>query len=133
MNGTHQIRVPLPALGGSAFALRAPAALLGGAISVVEVAVINQGTTSGTGSFSVQLVKMSAAGTPANLGTVVTLGGTAASGDTSHWAAGVPKSPAAGTAYVLEAGQAFSIEATAITNGTVTGNPVALLTYINGK
>jgi hypothetical protein len=129
----HQTRVPLPALGGSAFALQAPSAQLGGALTVIDFVVENQGTTSGTGTFSVALVKLSNAGTPANLGTVATLGGTAASGDQSHWTAFVPKRPAAGTAYSLDAGQTFQLEATAITNGTVTGNPVALLTWVPGK
>lgn len=123
------VHVPLPPVGGTAW-IRVPTAALGGAVTCVDVRVINGAATSSTASFTVDVIKASNAATPVVNGTIAaTIGGTA-----SHWAVGVPQGAApSASAGAVSAGEYVGVRCNQQTIGTVTAPASCMLLFQSGK
>lgn len=110
--------------------LRAPTGDQGGAITILGAEIVNHATTSGTATFTAQLLSYSNAGTPAVNGTVgATIGGTA-----DHWTDNVPKAftIGSGAEAVLAAGEYLVVNIASVDTGTPT-RPYLMLRYRDGK
>lgn len=106
---------------------------VGGAITVLEAYAVNHATTSGTVSYNVALHKRTTAGTVI-AGTIATaIGGTAASGVSSHWTDLVPKTFSLDSGYTtIDDGECISVAVTAIEGGAPTRGKV-IIHYAQGK
>jgi hypothetical protein len=106
---------------------------VGGAITLLEAYVVNHATTSGTVSYSVALHKRTTAGTVI-AGTIAqAMGGTAASGYSSHWTDLVPKTFTLNSDYTtIDDGECVSVAVTAIEAGAPTRAKV-IIHYAQGK
>lgn len=119
-NGVNTVLVPLSALnplvdGTAIFAFKAPAAAVGGGITITEVWVTNNAATGSGTAFAISLQKFSSAGTPVLNGTIcAAIGGT---GDV--FAAGVPKVGTV-TAGFVSAGEWVAINYDTTAGGTPT-------------
>tara|TARA_R110000868_G_scaffold34930_9_gene125590 strand:- start:524 stop:910 length:387 start_codon:yes stop_codon:yes gene_type:complete len=118
--------VPVPADADDVIVLKVPS--FGGAITLVDAYGVNHATTSGTASFTLQLIKRSTAGTVVQ-GTVgAALGGTA-----DHWTDLVPKAFTLSTTYTtLEEGECLSVDCAAVAGGSNTRGMV-VLSYVQGR
>ena len=105
----------------------------GGAVTLVEAYAVNHATTSGTASYAVTLRKRTAAGTVI-AGTVgAAMGGTAASGYSSHWTDLVPKTFTLDNDYrTIDDGECVSVGWEAIDEGAPTRAKV-VLHFMQGK
>lgn len=105
----------------------------GGAITLLEAYAVNHATTSGTATFTLALHKRDTSGTAIS-GTVATaMGGTAASGYSSHWTDLKPKAFTLDTAYTtLDDGECLSVALAAVDGGSPTRAKV-IVHYAQGK
>jgi hypothetical protein len=106
---------------------------VGGAITLLEAYAVNHATTSGTVSYNVALHKRTAAGTVI-AGTIATaIGGTAATGASSHWTDLVPKTFTLDSTYrTIDDGECVSVAVSAIEGGSPTRAKV-IIHYAQGK
>lgn len=126
---TWTVAVDLPLAGAGTAYVKVPAAAYGGGATVTAVEAFNGAATgSGTG-VSIDVLKLSSAGTPAVNGTVVLgLGGTA-----DPFAAGVPKRASlTASSCKISAGEYLGIKVNAITSGTITVPAQCLITFVQG-
>lgn len=105
----------------------------GGAVTLIEAYAVNHATTSGTASYKVTLRKRTTAGS-AVAGTVAAaMGGTAASGYSSHWTDLVPKKFTLNSDYqVIDDNESVSVEWEAIDGGAPTRARV-VMHFMQGK
>jgi hypothetical protein len=105
----------------------------GGAVTLIEAYAINHATTSGTASYKVTLRKRTAAGTVIAGTIAAAMGGTAASGYSSHWTDLSPKTFTLNSAHqTIDDGECVSVEWEAIDEGAPTRGKV-VLHYMQGK
>jgi hypothetical protein len=106
---------------------------VGGAVTLLEAYAVNHATTSGTASYSVALHKRDTSGTVIAGTVAVAIGGTAASGASSHWTDLAPKTFTLDSTYrTLNAGECLSVEVAAIDGGSPTRGKV-VIHYAQGK
>lgn len=114
--------------GTALYAWSAPAATVGGGVTIVGVTACNDATTSGTVGFSVRGLKFSSAGTPALNGTVFS----AIGGTVTHWTADVPQSATLGADRFLSAGEHLFLDYDTVNAGTPTAGRLTIH-YVMGR
>lgn len=126
--------VALPAAADIVTVYRAPSDANGGGVTLVDAYAVNHAATSGTASFTLQLIKGGTAYAFAANGTASgVLAGTAASGTASHWADQTAKQFALNTDYCfLDAGEQLAVDYTALNGGAHTRGYLCLH-FIQGR
>ncbi len=131
---TNMVTVALPTAADIVTVMVAPTGANGGGITILDAYAVNHAATSGTASFTLQLIKGGTAAAFSANGTISgVLAGTAASGTAGHWADQTRKQfSGLGTAAFVAAGEQVAIDYTTLNGGSHTRGYVNIH-YVTGR